>query len=144
MRMWPLCSSSSIYMITVCMPSLVAYVYLSDFVSLVVMSNWPPCACLVQVFFISSVLRMYISLRKASSDEEMATLLHFSCICLSVCFCFSLVVMRKWPPCSSLLLATFIYPSVYSCIFLVLGLVVMGKWPPCSSLVLSALIYLST
>ena len=117
--------------------SLVVYAYVYVFVSLVVMSNWPPCACLVQAFFISPFLRMYFSLRKSSSDEEMATLLLSSCICLYVCFCVSLVLVRKWPPCSSLLLVAFISPSLYVCIFLCVSLVVTKKWPLCSSLVLS-------
>ena len=53
----------------------------------------------------------YISLCKSSSDEEVATLLLSSFICpdlslstYRVC-CVSLVMMREWPPRSSLVLS---------------------------------------
>ena len=111
---------------------------------------------------------MCMSLCKPSNDENMATLLlprYISRYSISLCIflCVSLVLMRKWPPSSSLVLSVLICPYVYSllcesssdeevatlllsssvsmsyficiCMFLCVSLVVMSKWPPCSSIV---------
>ena len=80
------------------------------------MRKWPPCSSLVLSVLIA--LYAYSFLCESSSDEDVATLLlsisvyphYFICICLRV----NLVVMRMWPPCSSLVLSVLISLYAYS------------------------------
>ena len=141
-------------------PYISLYIYSCRFlnVSLVVIRKWPLCSSLVLSRLIS--LCMLITLCKSSSDEEVATLLlsGTSCLishCLYACIflCLGLVVMRKGPLCSSLVLSMLF--SLFLCMYLslcrsssnaevatlllssciclsvcfCLSLVVMRKWP---------------
>ena len=90
----------------------------------------------VATLLFSSYIRLYacLSLRKSSSDGEVGSspvLSGSTYIYIQFSLCVSLVAMRKWLPCSSLVLYV-----LYLSIFLCVSLVVMDKESPCSSLVL--------
>ena len=131
MEKWPSCSS------------LAMTVYLSAFLwgSQVVMENWPRCSSLVRSFFVCkssseeematlfllrylfkmatlllssyASLSVCVSMSKSSSDGEVVTLLFSSSICF---VCISATVMKRWPPCSSLVRSVF-YLSLCICLF---------------------------